>query len=105
MELKALFKKERCLIPQSHPECEFEGRVKSSFSDTNCFARTRDRKDATSQKGLNIPTLYSNLWALRERKSLVLDFSELRFERGVMFVDENQWRLAAERRLSGTITG
>ena len=27
MELKALFKKERCLIPQLYPECEFEGKI------------------------------------------------------------------------------
>ena len=27
MELKALFEKERCLIPQLYPECEFEGKI------------------------------------------------------------------------------
>ena len=26
-ELKTLFKKERCLIPQSQPECELEGKI------------------------------------------------------------------------------
>ena len=26
-ELKPLFEKERCLLPQSHPECEFEGEI------------------------------------------------------------------------------
>ena len=40
-ELKTLFKKERCLIPQSHPECEFEGKILLGCELLRSFMRQR----------------------------------------------------------------
>ena len=105
MELKALFKKERCLIPQSHPECEFEGKILLGCELLRSYMRQRTttRRKDSCKKFEYSDFIICGLFE-KENRLLYGDFLELGFERGVMFVGEYQWRLTAERRVSG-ITG
>ena len=106
MELKALFKKERCLIPQSHPEGEFEGKILLGCELLRSYMRqkTKTRRKDSCKKFEYSDFIICGLFE-KENRLLYGDFLELGFERGVMsFVGEYQWRLTAERRVSG-ITG
>ena len=96
MELKTLFKKERCLIPQLYPEspeCEFEGKILLGCELLRSYTKTRRKESCKKFE-------YSDfvICGLFEKGNRLLygDFSELGFERGVMFVGEYQWRLTAE---------
>ena len=104
MELKALFKKERCLIPQSHPVSEFEGKVLLGCE----LLRSYMRQKTKTRRNESCKFEYSDfvICGLFEKGNRLLygDFSESGFERGMKFVGEYQWRLTAERRVSG-ITG
>ncbi len=106
MELKALFKKERCLIPQSHPVSEFEGKVLLGCELLRSYMRqkTKARRKESCKKFEYSDFTIRGLFEEKENRLLYGDFLELGFERGVMFVGEYQWRLTAERRVSG-ITG
>ena len=105
MELKALFKKERCLIPQLYPECEFEGKILLGCELLRSYMR---QKTKTRRKESCKKFEYSDFVTVgSSRKKIACfygDFLELGFERGVIFVGEYQWRLTTERRVSG-ITG
>ena len=97
MELKALFKKERCLIPQSHPECEFEGKILLGCE----LIRSYMRQKTKIRRNESYKFEYSDfvICGLFEKGNRLLygDFLELGFERGVMFVGEYQWRLSTEK--------
>jgi hypothetical protein len=101
MELKALFKRERCLIPQSHPECEFEGKILLGCELLRLYMRQKTK----TRRNESYKFEYSDfvICGLFEKANRLLygDFLELGFERGVIFVGEYQWRLTTERRVSG----
>ena len=105
MELKALFEKERCLIPQLYPECEFEGKILLGCE----LLRSYMRQKTKTRRNKPCKFEYSDfvICGLFEKENRLLygDFLELGFERGVMFVGEYQWRLTTERRVSTSITG
>ena len=101
MELKALFKKERCLIPQSHhPESEFEGKILLGCELLRSYMRqkTKTRRKDSCKKFEYSDFIICGLFE-KENRLLYGDFLELGFERGVMFVGEYQWRLTTERRV------
>jgi hypothetical protein len=92
-ELKALFKKERYLIPQLHPASEFEGKILLGCELLRSYMRQKTktgRKDSCKFE-------YSDfvICGLFEKENRLLygDFLELGFERGVMFVGEYQWTI------------
>ena len=91
MELKALFKKERCLIPQLYPECEFEGKILLGCELLRSYMRQKTKTGRNEYSDFAICGLFE-----KENRLLYGDFSELAFERGVKFVGEYQWRLTAE---------
>ena len=103
MELKALFEKERCLIPQLYPECEFEGKILLGCELIRSYMRQR-RTTTNSEDSYQFESVrmfeYSDfvICGLFESGNSLLygDFSKLAFERGVKFVGEYQWRLTAE---------
>ena len=96
MELKTLFKKERCLIPQLYPECEFEGKILLGCELLRSYMRQKTKTRSNNSWKFE----YSDfvICGLFEKGNRLLygDFSELGFERGAMFVGEYQWRLTAE---------
>ena len=96
MELKALFKKERCLIPQLYPECEFEGKILLGCE----LLRSYMRQKTKTGRNESCKFEYSDfaICGLFEKENRLLygDFSELGFERGAKFVGEYQRRLTAE---------
>ena len=99
MELKALFKKERYLIPQLYPEspeCEFEGKILLGCELLRSYMRPKTK--TRSNKSWKFEYSDFVICGLFEKGNRLLygDFSELGFERGVMFVGEYQWRLTAE---------
>ena len=98
MELKALFKKERCLIPQLYPECEFEGKILLGCELIRSYMRQRRRTTTNSEDSYLFEYSDFVICGLFEKENRLLygDFLELGFERGVMFVGEYQWRLTAE---------
>ena len=104
MELKALFEKERCLIPQLYPECEFEGKILLGCELLRSFMRQRRTTTTNSEDSYKFESVrmfeYSDfvICGLFENGNRLLygNFSQLAFERGVMFVGEYQWRLTAE---------
>ena len=97
MELKTLFKKERCLIPQLYPECEFEGKIPLGCELLRSYMRQR-RTTTNSEDSYTFEYSDFAICGLFEKENRLLygDFSELAFERGVKFVGEYQWRLTAE---------
>ena len=98
MELKALFEKERCLIPQLYPECEFEGKILLGCELLRSYMRQRRTTTTNSEDSYLFE--YSDFFICglfeKENRLLYGDFSELGFERGAKFVGEYQWRLTAE---------
>jgi hypothetical protein len=99
MELKTLFKKERCLIPRLYPEspeCEFEGKILLGCE----LLRSYIKQKTKTRNSKSCKFEYSDfvICGLFEKGNRLLygDFTELGFERGVMFVSEYQWRLTAE---------
>ena len=105
MELKALFEKERCLIPQLYPECEFEGKILLGCELLRSYMRQRTttRRKDSCKKFEYSDFIICGLFE-KENRLLYGDFLELGFERGMMFVGEYQWRLTTERRVP-SITG
>ena len=103
-ELKTLFKKERCLIPQSHPECEFEGKILLGCELLRSYMRLKTKARSSETCKFEYPDFVISGLFEKGNRLLYCDFSELEFERDVMFVGEYQWKLTAERRVSG-ITG
>ena len=97
MELKALFEKERCLIPQLYPECEFEGKILLGCELLRSYMRQR-RTTTNSEDSYQFEYSDFVLCGLFESGNRLLygNFSELAFERGVKFVGEYQWRLTGE---------
>ena len=104
-ELKALFEKERCLIPQLYSECEFEGKILLGCELLRSIMRQR-RTTTNSEDSYQFEYSDFVICGLFESGNRLLygKLSELAFERGMKFVGEYQWRLTAERRVSG-ITG
>ena len=98
MELKALFKKERCLIPQLYPVCEFEGKVLLGCELIRSYMRQRRTTTTNSEDSYQFEYSDFVICGLFESGNRLLygNFSELAFERGVKFVGEYQWRLTAE---------
>ena len=98
MELKALFKKERCLIPQLYPECEFEGKILLGCELLRSYMRQRRRTTTNSEDSYQFEYSDFVICGLFESGNRLLygNFSKLAFERGVKFVGEYQWRLTAE---------
>ena len=94
-ELKTLFKKERCLIPQSHPECELEGKILLGCELLRSYMRQKTRSSETWK--FEYPDFVICGLFEKGNRLLYCDFSEAEFERDVMFVGEYQWRLATER--------
>ena len=96
MELKARFKNERCLIPKSHPESEFEGKFLLGCE----LLRSYMRQKTKTRRNKPCKFEYSDfvICGLFEKENRLLygDFLELGFERGAKFVGEYQWRLTAE---------
>ena len=97
MELKALFKKERCLIPQSHPECEFEGKILLGCELLRSYMRLKTKTRSSETWKFEYPDFVICGLFEKGNRLLYCDFSEFEFERDVMFVGEYQWRLATER--------
>ena len=97
-ELKALFKKERCLIPQLYPECEFEGKILLGCELIRLYMRQRRRTTTNSEDSFKFEDSDFVICGLFESGNRLLygNFSELAFERGVKFVGEYQWRLTGE---------
>ena len=104
MELKALFKKERCLIPQLYPECEFEGKILLGCELLRSYMRQKTKTGRNESCKFEYSDFVICGLFEKENRLLYGDFLELGFERGVMFVGEYQWRLTTERRVS-SITG
>ena len=101
MELKALFEKERCLIPQLYPECEFEGKIPLGCELIRSYMRQRRTTTTNSEDSYQFEYSDFVICGLFEReiaccRSSYGNFSKLAFERGVKFVGEYQWRLTAE---------
>ena len=98
MELKALFEKERCLIPQLYPECEFEGKILLGCELIRSYMRQRRMTTTNSEDSYQFEYSDFVICGLFESGNSLLygNFSKLAFERGVKFVGEYQWRLTAE---------
>jgi len=97
-ELKALFKKERCLIPMLCQECDFEGKILLGCELLRSYIQQKTKREARRHAGFEYPDFV--ICGLFERGNRLLygAFSEIGFERDAMFVGEYQWRLNAERR-------
>ena len=96
MELKTLFKKERCLIPQLYPECEFEGEILLGCELLRSYMRQKTKTRSNKSWKFEYSDFVICGFFEKGNRLLYGDFSELGFERGVMFVGEYQWRLTAE---------
>ena len=100
-ELKALFKRERCLIPMLCQECDFEGKILLGCELLRSYIQQKTKMEARHD-AFEYPSF--EICGLFEKGNRLLYglFSEIGFERDAMFVGEYQWRLNAERR-SGVI--
>ena len=98
MELKALFEKERCLIPQLYPECEFEGKILLGCELIRSYMRQKRTTTTNSEDSYKFEYPDFVICGLFESGNSLLygNFSKLAFERGVKFVGEYQWRLTGE---------
>ena len=96
-ELKALFKRERCLIPMVCQECDFEGKILLGCELLRSYIQQKTKREARHD-AFEYPSF--EICGLFEKGNLLLYgvFSEFGFERDAMFVGEYQWRLNAERR-------
>jgi hypothetical protein len=97
-ELKALFKRERCLIPMVCQECDFEGKILLGCELLRSYIQQKTKREARRHDAFEYPAFV--ICGLFENGNRLLYgvFSEIGFERDAMFVGEYQWRLNAERR-------
>ena len=91
-ELETLFRKERSLIPQCHPDSPYENKILLGCELLRSYLQKKANRDNEPWKCDYPCFVICGLFEKGDR-IVYIDFSKLGLEKGLTFIGEYQWNL------------
>ena len=98
-ELEMLFRKERSLIPQWHPDCPYENKILLGCELLRSYLQQKANRDNEPWK-CNYPGFVICGLFEKGNRPFYGDFSKLGLEKGFTFIGEYQWTYYRRGRLN-----